>query len=397
MGKRKIVTMPGDGIGRHVLQEAIRVLDASGFRAEYIEADIGWEFWKREGNPLPDRTLKLLEEHKIGLFGAITSKPKEEAAEELVPSFSGKGLVYSSPIVGLRQHFNLDLCIRPCRTYPGNPLNFIRRGRGDSIEEPIVDVVIFRQNTEGLYAGVEWTDPPEKVYEALLSHPNFRRNFASVPREELSVSTRIFSRKATLRILRAAFGHARQYGYRSVTVCEKPNVIRETSGLMYRLAKEIQKNEFPEIELWNTNIDAQMMWLTKNPETYGVIVAGNMFGDIVSDGFAGLIGGLGFACSANLGEEVAVFEPTHGSAPKYAACKTSIVNPIAMIESACMMLDHLEQDEISSGIRKAIGKVIREGKVRTYDMLKLPGSEDVLQKGAASTREMADAIVAALP
>jgi isocitrate dehydrogenase (NAD+) len=397
MGKPKIVAMPGDGIGRNVLQEAIRVLDAAGFRAEYIEADIGWEFWKREGNPLPDRTLKLLKEHKIGLFGAITSKPKEEAAAELDPSLGGRGLVYSSPIVGLRQHFNLDVCIRPCRTYPGNPLNFIRRGQGGAVEEPVVDVVIFRQNTEGLYAGVEWTDPPEKVYEALLSHPNFRRNFASVPKEELSVSTRIFSRKATLRILRAAFGHARQYGYGSVTVCEKPNVIRETSGLMFRLAREIQKNEFPEIELWNTNIDAQMMWLTKNPETYGVIVAGNMFGDIVSDGFAGLIGGLGFACSANLGEEVAVFEPTHGSAPKYAACKTSIVNPIAMIESACMMLDHLEQDEISSGIRKAIGKVIREGKVRTYDMLKLPGSEDVLQKGAASTREMADAIVAALP
>jgi isocitrate dehydrogenase (NAD+) len=397
MGKPKIVAMPGDGIGRNVLQEAIRVLDAAGFRAEYIEADIGWEFWKREGNPLPDRTLKLLKEHKIGLFGAITSKPKEEAAAELDPSLGGRGLVYSSPIVGLRQHFNLDVCIRPCRTYPGNPLNFIRRGQGGAVEEPVVDVVIFRQNTEGLYAGVEWTDPPEKVYEALLSHPNFRRNFASVPKEELSVSTRIFSRKATLRILRAAFGHARQYGYGSVTVCEKPNVIRETSGLMFRLAREIQKNEFPEIELWNTNIDAQMMWLTKNPETYGVIVAGNMFGDIVSDGFAGLIGGLGFACSANLGQEVAVFEPTHGSAPKYAAYKTSIVNPIAMIESACMMLDHLEQDEISSGIRKAIGKVIREGKVRTYDMLKLPGSEDVLQKGAASTREMADAIVAALP
>jgi isocitrate dehydrogenase (NAD+) len=248
MGKPKIVAMPGDGIGRNVLQEAIRVLDAAGFRAEYIEADIGWEFWKREGNPLPDRTLKLLKEHKIGLFGAITSKPKEEAAAELDPSLGGRGLVYSSPIVGLRQHFNLDVCIRPCRTYPGNPLNFIRRGQGGAVEEPVVDVVIFRQNTEGLYAGVEWTDPPEKVYEALLSHPNFRRNFASVPKEELSVSTRIFSRKATLRILRAAFGHARQYGYGSVTVCEKPNVIRETSGLMFRLAREIQKNEFPEIE-----------------------------------------------------------------------------------------------------------------------------------------------------
>jgi 3-isopropylmalate dehydrogenase len=396
MSKRKIIAMPGDGIGRNVLEEAIRILDAGGFSAEYIEADIGWEFWKREGNPLPDRTLQLLEQHKIGLFGAITSKPKEEAAEELDPALQERGLVYSSPIVGLRQHFNLDVCIRPCRSYPGNPLNFVRRGEGDRIEEPVVDVVIFRQNTEGLYGGVEWTDPPEKVYEALLSHPKFIRNFASVPKEELSVSTRIFSRKATMRILRAAFEYARQFGYRSVTVCEKPNVIRETSGLMFRLAKKIRKEGFEDIELWNTNIDAQMMWLTKNPENYGVIVAGNMFGDIVSDGFAGLIGGLGFACSANIGEQVAVFEPTHGSAPKYAEYKTSIVNPIAMVESSCMMLEHLGETDISSRIRKAVGDVIKEGRVRTYDMLKLPGSADVLQKGAASTREMADAIIAAL-
>ena len=259
-----------------------------------------------------------------------------------------------------------------------------------------MDVVIFRQNTEGLYSGVEWTDPPEEVYEALLSHPHFIRNFASVPKEELSISARIFSRKATLRILRAAFSYAKQFGYRSVTVCEKPNVIRETSGLMLGMAREIRKEEFPEIELWNTNIDAQMMWLTKNPENYGVIVAGNMFGDIVSDGFAGLIGGLGFACSANLGEEVAVFEPTHGSAPKYAACRTSIVNPIAMIESSCMMLDHLGENELASGIRGAIGRVVREGKVRTYDMLKLPGRQDVLENGAASTAEMADAVISAL-
>lgn len=396
MSRRKIVAMPGDGIGRPVLEETIRILDAAGFAAEYIEADIGWEYWKKEGNPLPDRTLQLLQEHKTGLFGAITSKPKEEAAEELDRSLHGKGLVYSSPIVGLRQHFNLDICIRPCRTYPGNPLNFIRRGREGNIEEPEVDVVIFRQNTEGLYGGVEWSDPPDKVYEALLSHPKFLKNFASVPKEELSVSTRIFTRKATLRILRAAFAYAKKYGYRSVTVCEKPNVIRETSGLMIRLAKEIRENEYPEIELWNTNIDAQMMWLTKNPENYGVIVAGNMFGDIVSDGFAGLIGGLGFACSANIGEQVAVFEPTHGSAPKYADYKISIVNPVAMVESACMMLDHLGENELSGRIRKAIGRVIKEGSVRSYDMLKLTGREDVLTQGAASTREMAGAIIAAL-
>jgi 3-isopropylmalate dehydrogenase len=158
------------------------------------------------------------------------------------------------------------------------------------------------------------------------------------------------------------------------------------------MAKEISKN-FPGIELWNTNIDAQMMWLTKNPEDYGVIVAGNMFGDIVSDGFAGLIGGLGFACSANMGEEVAVFEPTHGSAPKYADYDVSIVNPVAMIASACMMLDHIGENETAGRIRNAITGVIVEGKVRTYDMMKLPGRPDVIQRGAASTHDMAEAII----
>ena len=393
MKRRKIVSLPGDGIGRIVLEHTIHILDAAGFEAEYIEGDIGWDFWINEGNPLPERTIDLLDKYKTGLFGAITSKPKEEAADELNPELQGKGLIYSSPIVGLRQHFNLDICIRPCRTYPGNPLNFIRRGIGDNIEEPEIDVVIFRQNTEGLYGGVEWSDPPDLVYRALESHPRFRKNFGDVPREELSVSTRIFTRKATERILRAAFEYAREYRYRSVTLCEKPNVIRETSGMMYRLARDIQKSDYPDIELWNTNIDAQMMWLTKNPETYGVIVAGNMFGDIVSDGFAGLIGGLGFACSANIGEEVAVFEPTHGSAPKYADYEESIVNPIAMIESACMMLDHLGEKAISIKIRSAVARVISEGKTRTYDMLKMAGRQEVLEMGAASTAEMSNAII----
>ena len=396
MNKRTIVTMPGDGIGRIVLNETLRILDAAGFNAAYVNADIGWEFWKAEGNPLPERTIDLLTKHKIGLFGAITSKPKEEAAEELHPSLQGEELVYASPIVGLRQHFNLDVCIRPCRTYRGNPLNFIRKGPDNTVEEPEIDVVIFRQNTEGLYSGVEWSDPPALVYEALLSHPKFRQNFSNVPKAQLAVSTRIFTVKATERILMAAFEYARKYQYKSVTVCEKPNVIRETSGLMYRLAKEIQKSYFPEIELWNTNIDAQMMWLTKNPEDYDVIVAGNMFGDIVSDGFAGLIGGLGFACSANIGDEIAVFEPTHGSAPKYANYPVAIVNPIAMVASACMMLDHLDERDISGRIRSAIGRVVSHGEARTYDMLKLKGRPDVLEKGAASTIEMADAIIAAL-
>ncbi len=393
MMKRTIVSMPGDGIGRVVLHETKRVLDIAGFKAEYIEADIGWEYWKKEGNPLPQRTIDLLEKHKIGLFGAITSKPKDAAAEELDEGLRDKGFIYSSPIVGLRQHFNLDVCIRPCRTYKGNPLNFIRRGANDTIEEPAIDVVIFRQNTEGLYGGVEWSDPPKQVYDALMTHPKFVKNFGNVKKEDISVSTRIFTQHATERILRAAFEYAVKYKYKSVTVCEKPNVIRETSGMMYKMARDIQKNDFPSIELWNTNIDAQMMWLTKNPEDYGVIVAGNMFGDIVSDGFAGLIGGLGFACSANIGDEVAVFEPTHGSAPKYADYKTSIVNPIAMIESACLMLDHIDEHQVAQKIRQAIAEVISEGKVRTYDMMKLPGRENVIEHGAASTRQMADAII----
>jgi len=312
----------------------------------------------------------------------------------LAPELRDKGFVYFSPIVGLRQHFNLDVCIRPCRSYEGNPLNFIRRGKDNNIEEPKVDAVIFRQNTEGLYGGVEWSNPNDKVYDGLSTHPKFLKNFGNVPREELSISTRIFTKKATERILRAAFEYAKKYNYKSVTLCEKPNVIRETSGMMYKMAQQIQKSDFPEIELWNTNIDAQMMWLTKNPENYGVLVAGNMFGDIISDGFAGLIGGLGFACSAQMSANgVAIFEPTHGSAPKYADYDVSIVNPIAMIESACMMLDYIEENEIAAKIRKAVSEVIKEGKTKTYDMLKMSGRPDVIKNGAASTKQMADAII----
>lgn len=397
MSKRTIVALPGDGIGVVVLKEALRVLDAAGFDADYVHGDIGWEFWCREGNPLPKRTLDLIAKHKIALFGAITSKPNDEARAELAAELRDRGFSYSSPIVGLRQHFDLDICVRPCKSYKGNPLNFIRRGKGNTIDEPLVDVVVFRQNTECLYSGVEWTNPPSNVYDALMSHPKFVENFGDVPKDELSISTRIFTKKATTRILEAAFEHAVKFGYKSVTVCEKPNVVRETSGLMWKLAKEIQKERFPGIRLINSNIDAQMMWLTKNPEDYSVIVAGNMFGDIVSDAFAGLIGGLGFACSAQFSSDgIAVFEPTHGSAPKYAGYEVPIVNPVAMIESACMMLDYIGEKSIAGKIRKAIADVIKEGKVRTYDMMKMQGRPEVLQNGAASTTMMTDAIISKL-
>ena len=391
---RTIVALPGDGIGKVVLPESIRLLEAAGFKANYAWGDIGWDFWCSEGNALPQRTIDLIQEHKIALFGAITSKPKDAADKELDSSLKGKGFTYFSPIVSLRQKFNLDICIRPCISFKGNPLNFIRRCADGNFEEPMVNTVIFRQNTEGLYAGVEWTNPPKIVRDALETNSKMKA-FANVPSEEMAISTRIVTKNASERIIRAAFEYAKKFGYTNVTLCEKPNVLRETSGMMFKIAKEIAK-EYPGIALWDTNIDAQMMWLTKNPEEYGVIVAENMFGDIISDGFAGLIGGLGFACSANLGEQAAVFEPTHGSAPKYEKLNPSIVNPVAMFMSAVMMLDHIGEKEIAAKIKKAIAKVVEEGKVRTYDMMKLKGGDDVFSKGAATTQKMTDAVISKL-
>ncbi|MFH1312099.1 MAG: isocitrate/isopropylmalate family dehydrogenase [Candidatus Eisenbacteria bacterium] len=393
MPKHTVVTMPGDGIGKVVLKEGLKLLDAVGFEADYVFADIGWEFWVTEGNPLPKRTLDLLEKHRLGLFGAITSKPKDQAASELAPELKGKGHVYYSPIVAMRQYFNLDLCIRPCRTFKGNPLNFVRKTR-DSYEEPAVDVVVFRQNTQGLYAGVEWTNPPPEVRKALETHPKMAA-FKDVPSEDLAISTRIFSRGACHRIIDEGFKYARKFDYKSVTICEKPNVIRETSGMMREEARKIHK-DYPDIALWETNIDAQMMWLNKNPEDYGVIVSSNMFGDIVSDAFAGLVGGLGFACSANVGRNCAVFEPTHGSAPKYADLEPSIVNPMAMFLSSAMMLDYIGEENKAKRIRDAIARVVEEGKIRAYDMMKLKGGPEVLGQGAASTSQITDAVTAKL-
>jgi isocitrate dehydrogenase (NAD+) len=394
MAKHPVVTMPGDGIGNQVLPEALRILKAVGFDAEYIHADIGWECWCREGNALPERTSELLAEHKLGLFGAITSKPKKQAEAELRPELRGKGYSYFSPIVTMRQRFHLDTCIRPCISFPGNPLNFIRKGTAGGFEEPLVNVVVFRQNTEGLYAGVEWTNPPEQVRAALATHSKFKP-FTAVPGPDLAISVRIITRQAARKICQAAFEWAKQYSYKSVTICEKPNVLRETSGMMEDEAKAVAKN-YPGIALWSTNIDAQTMWLTKNPEDYGVVVASNLFGDVISDAFAGLIGGLGFAASGNIGDEVAVFEPTHGSAPKYAELDPPIVNPIAMFLSAVMMLEHVGEVENARRIREAIAAVVKEGRIRTYDMMRIPGGAKAISQGAASTMQMTDAVLSKL-
>jgi len=355
MAKYKIALLPGDGIGKDVMDSARIVLDKLNLDAEYKYGDIGWEFWKNEGDPLPERTIQLLKETDCCLFGAITSKPKEEAEKELIPELRGKGFTYFSPIVRLRQEFNLRTNLRPCKAYPGNPLNY----RDD------IDLVVFRENTEGLYSGVEFHPVPYELKKMLEKlHPKARK-FEKVSTKDIALSCRIFTRQACQDIVRDAFEYARDHGYKSVTVVEKPNVIRETSGLMVREARKIAE-DYPGIELWETNVDAMCMWLVKNPQDYGVLVSSNMFGDIISDLSAQLVGGLGFAYSGNIGDDYAVFEPTHGSAPKYGGQYK--VNPMAMILSVKLMLDWLGEKEMASALESAVAGVIKEGKVRTYDM-----------------------------
>jgi 3-isopropylmalate dehydrogenase len=355
MPKYKIAWLPGDGIGSDVMEAARIVLDALKLDAEYLPGDIGWEFWKHEGNPLPDRTVQLLKSTDVCLFGAITSKPKEEAAKELDPALQDKGLVYSSPIVKLRQMFNLHTNLRPCKAYPGNPLNY----RDD------IDLVVFRENTEDLYSGIEFHPLPAEVRDVLAKHSKGMQRFAQTPLDEIAISVRLNTKKASANIVRQGFEYAKKYGYKSVTIVEKPNVLRETSGLIVREARKVAK-DYPGIELWETNIDAMCMWLIKNPQDYGVLVASNMFGDIISDLCAQLVGGLGFASSGNIGDNYAVFEPTHGSAPKYAGKYK--VNPMAMLLTVRLMLDWLKENKMAERLEKAIASVIKEGKVRTYDM-----------------------------
>jgi len=367
MAKYKIAWMPGDGVGNDVMEAAKIVLDKLSFDAEYIHADIGWEFWKTEANPLPDRTAKILNNTDAALFGAITSMPKEECEKELIPQLQGKGHIYSSPIVRLRQDFNLRTNLRPCKAYPGNPLNY-KEG---------IDIVVFRENTEDLYAGIEFHPLPDEVRESIKKHNKKMARFDSTPGKDIAISLRINTRNACRNIITDAFEYAKKFKRNSVTVVEKPNVIRETSGLMVRTAREVAKN-YPGIELWETNIDAMCMWLVKNPMDYSVLVTTNLFGDIVSDLCAQLVGGLGFAASGNIGDKYAVFEPTHGSAPKYAGKYK--VNPMAMLLTTKMMFDYLEEADMAESLENAIAEVIKEGKVRTYDM---GGTNTTLEVGEA--------------
>ena len=291
----------------------------------------------------------------------------EDALKELSPKLRDRGYSYFSPIVHLRQEFDLYTNLRPCKAYPGNPLNY----RDD------IDLVIFRENTEGMYAGVEFHPVPDEIIKALLIHPRMKK-FEQVPNEELALSTRIMTRKACTRILQRAFDYARLHQRESVTIVEKPNVLRETGGFILDIARKMAR-EYPDVKFWENNVDAMAMWLVKNPQDYSVLVAENLFGDIISDLAAQLVGGLGFACSGNIGDNYAVFEPTHGSAPKYTGMNK--VNPTAMLLATKMMFEWLGEEEDAKRLEGAIAATIKEGKVRTYDM-----------GGSSTTLDMAKAV-----
>ncbi len=372
MAHYTIAWLPGDGIGKDVMDAARLVLDELHLDAEYPEGDIGWEFWCREGDAFPPRTVELLKRVDAAMFGAITSKPALAAEAELVPALRGKGLVYRSPIVRMRQMFDLYVCLRPCKAYPGNPLNF-KEG---------IDLVIFRENTEDLYAGVEFGPVPAELAAALAKLSKPFAPFKDLPADAYAVSCKVNTKKGSERIVRAAFEFAKANGRKKVTVVHKANVVRATDGLFLEEARKVAAG-YPGIAMDEANVDAICMWLLKNPKSYEVLVAPNLYGDIISDLAAQMVGGLGFGCSGNIGEKLAVFEPSHGSAPKYAGQYK--VNPLATILAAKMMLDWLGEPEKAGRLERAVAAVIRDGKARTYDM-----------GGTSTTLEVAEAVARAL-
>jgi isocitrate/isopropylmalate dehydrogenase len=373
MARHRIAWMPGDGIGRDVIEAARLALDALGLDYEAVPVDVGWDCWCREGDPLPARSIERLRELPVALFGAITSKPAAEAEAELASELRGRGLVYRSPIVRLRQEFQLAVNLRPAKAIPNNPLN----ARDD------IDLVVFRENTEDLYAGLEYHPVPDNLRAVLSEHPRWAP-FADVLADEVALSLRVTTRAGCTRILRAAFDHARRHARKRVTVVEKPNVLRETSGLMVRVARELAA-DYPELELREANVDAFAMELVRAPQEQDVVVSTNLFGDIVSDLAAQLVGGLGCAPSANLGADFALFEPIHGSAPDLAG--TGRANPIGMLASTVMMLDHLEEATAARRLEVALTETVAAGTVRTPDM---GGSHTTLEMAAEVARRIGE-------
>lgn len=352
----QITLIPGDGTGPEIAEAAKRVLEATGIPFEWDIQNAGEEIYTLEGNPLPDRVIESIKKNKVAIKGPITTPV---------------GTGFRSVNVTLRQTLDLYSCVRPCKTYKGAKTKYEN-----------IDLVIFRENTEDLYAGIEYkkdSDGAKAIIDLVknLSGREIRR--------DSGISIKPISVHGTERIVRAAFEYARKNRRRKVTSVHKANIMKHSDGLFLEVSREVAK-DYPDIEFEDKIIDNMCMQLVQKPELYDILVLPNLYGDIVSDLAAGLVGGLGLAPGANIGDEYAVFEATHGSAPKYKGLNK--VNPLAVILSGVMMLRHLGETEAAEKLDNAVAAVIREGKDVTYDMK--PSPDDPT---AATTSGVADAII----
>lgn len=348
----RVTLIRGDGVGPELAEATQIAIDATGVQIDWEIQDAGADVMDEYGTPLPEHVLDSIRKNKVALKGPITT-----------PIGTG----FRSVNVALRHELNLYACVRPCKYYPGVKSRF-----------PETDIVIIRENTEDLYAGVE--------FEAGSDEMKTIRSWAPEKiAEDAAISIKPISTEASRRIVEYAFEYAKANGRRKVTAVSKANIMKFTDGLFYDVAREVAKKYDGEIEYEEVLVDAICMQLVQRPENYDVLVMGNLYGDIVSDVGAGLIGGLGVAPGANIGEDAALFEPTHGSAPKYKG--QNKVNPSALILSGMLMLRHLGETDAADRLEKAIGEVIKEGKDVTYDL-----KPDRNDPTAVGTREMAEAI-----
>jgi len=352
----KVTLIPGDGVGPELAEATRRVIDASGAEIEWEVQEAGLAVMEAEGTPLPERVLESVRRNKVAIKGPITT-PR------------GKG--FRSVNVALRKALDLYVCLRPCKHYAGVRTRFEN-----------VDLVVVRENTEDLYAGVEFEAGSAEAKE-IVGMAGGRI------REDAAISIKPISAFASERIVDFAFRYAKENGRRKVTAVAKDNIMKATDGLFYRTAREVAKRYEGQVEYDEWLVDAMCMQLVQKPELYDVMVMPNLYGDILSDLCAGLVGGLGVAPGANIGEDMAVFEAIHGSAPKYAG--QNKVNPTALILSGVLMLRYLGELEAADRLEKAISAVIAEGKDVTYDMK--PNRDDPT---AVGTREMGEAIVRAM-
>lgn len=353
----RVTFIPGDGTGPEIAEATRRVLEATGVEFDWDVQQAGVDIMETAGTPLPDSVLESIRANKVAIKGPITTPV-------------GHG--FRSVNVALRKELDLYACLRPCKSYRGV------RSKYDDI-----DLVIVRENTEDLYAGIEFEkDSPEEL--ALAEKIRELSPSAYVP-DHAGISIKPISEGGTRRIVRFAFEYARRNNRRKVTAVHKANIMKYTDGLFLAVAGEVAK-EYPDIEFEDRIVDNMCMQLVQKPELYDVLVLPNLYGDIISDLAAGLVGGLGVAPGANIGDEAALFEPTHGSAPKYAGLNK--VNPIAMMLSGVMMLRYLDEVDAADRMEAAIAEVIAEGKSVTYDMK--PHRDDPT---AVGTSQVADAII----